>query len=171
MREKIERPPATKVEDFRTLELGQAVLYDCYLIRTTERRGGLNIPEQSEVPHYSRYFKKPDDWIKLWQPRKLYGDGFRTGVVAGVRTLANGRVIWGTYDEPTEFSPEQHFPAAIVFTNMREKPVYVPLEGLYTLDDRIETGDAGIYINQKVERIGDGIVWDGKAWWRDGAQR
>jgi len=68
--------------------------------------------------------KHRSGYLKTWKrnPYLKRGD-VRTGVVVGVRTLANGYATWMYSDEPIVFYPEEHFPAYIAAYDLRLKPV------------------------------------------------
>ncbi len=52
------------------------------------------------------------------------------GIVIGIRTLANGTIHYGSWDEPTSFQPTGYLRAVQVVTSLRKNPIFVPLEGL-----------------------------------------
>jgi len=54
----------------------------------------------------------------------------RTGILIGFRTLTNGTITYGSYDEPTEYRPTEHFKAALVALGPRTKPILVRLEDI-----------------------------------------
>lgn len=59
--------------------------------------------------------KARSGYLKAWKRNRYLKRGdVRTGVIVGVRTLANGYVSWPYSDEPIVFYPEEHFPAYIV---------------------------------------------------------
>lgn len=58
----------------------------------------------------------------------------REGIIVGKRTLANGTVDYGGWDEGTQFIPTEHFEAYQVVTNIRNKPVYVLPEDLEEIE-------------------------------------
>lgn len=60
---------------------------------------------------------------RTWVPN-MYDDTRRTGIVVGIRTLADGEVEYN-YDEPTVFYPTRHFRAYLIATDLRRKPVLV----------------------------------------------
>lgn len=49
----------------------------------------------------------------------------RSGIVVGVRTLANGVLRWGSEDEPTELLADEYVPAVLVSWDLHRRPVYV----------------------------------------------
>lgn len=59
----------------------------------------------------------------------------REGVVIGKRTLANGIVHWGSYDESTYFEAKERLEAYLVAFDMRRKPFLVLAEDLTRLED------------------------------------
>lgn len=69
---------------------------------------------------------------KIWTPERWCGDDNtnppvepREGIIIGKRTLANGVITWGTYEDPDIFRPVEHFTAYVIAYDMRRNPVYV----------------------------------------------
>lgn len=68
-------------------------------------------------------------YLKVWRSNPYAKRGTtQTGVIAGVRTLADGYASWPYSDEPIVFYPESHFPAYLVAFDLRRKPVYLRIE-------------------------------------------
>lgn len=107
------------------LNLGSLVSFGQTLHRVTER-----LP--STAPFAAKGQTEP--W-KIWKPEPLNryrfparycrSDGRLEGLVVGVRTLSNGPVEWGSYDEPTVFYPREQVEAVLVAWNLRRVPVLV----------------------------------------------
>lgn len=47
------------------------------------------------------------------------------GIVVGIRTLANGELLPGGWEDPDTFRPTEYFTAYLVAYDVRRKPVYV----------------------------------------------
>lgn len=62
---------------------------------------------------------------KVWKPRSYQPNRVVDGFIIGIRTLSNGDVTWGSYDEPTIYYPGEHFTAYLVAFDLRRKPVYL----------------------------------------------
>lgn len=60
---------------------------------------------------------------KQWEPRRRLGAD--EGIVVGARTLFDGTVDWGGYDEPARFEQTATVKAYLVATSMRTRPVFV----------------------------------------------
>lgn len=118
-------PPAPE-----TLNLRDTVALSRTLVRKTVRRpatGSHAGPGRTEP------------W-KVWEPdplnryrfpaRYLRPDGRLEGVLVGLRTLYNGPVEWGSYDEPTVFYARETIHAALVSWHLRRTPVLVLLDDL-----------------------------------------
>lgn len=95
-----------------TLPLGTPVTFDHALSRTDIT---------NSKPHR-----------REWQPYRAI---LRTGVIVGIRTLANGIVYWGSYDEPTEFHPTDYVRAYLVAFDLRRNPVHVQPEHVTILTE------------------------------------
>lgn len=98
-----------------TFELGQRVTFRRPLERVWDhsRKRWTDDPK----PHLSGW-----DWYREARDRE------RSGVIVGKRTLANGRVHLGSYDEPTTFEAEERFEAYLIAYALRRKPVLVRAE-------------------------------------------
>lgn len=66
---------------------------------------------------------------KVWKPALSYS-GPLAGIVIGVRTLSDGLVFYGSYDEPTSFHPKESFKAALIVTDLKRKPIFVRFDDL-----------------------------------------
>lgn len=64
---------------------------------------------------------------KVWRTPLWKKPGESRGVVVGIRTLSNGRVTYN-YDEPTEYTANEWFKAALIATDLLRKPVFVRVE-------------------------------------------
>ena len=80
------------------------------------------------------------EWKPRWQSNHPYAAKMKnnpevsgTGVVVGIRVLADGKVEYGGYDEGTSFHPDNHFQAVLVSFDLRRNPVYVLPEDLTIL--------------------------------------
>jgi hypothetical protein len=67
---------------------------------------------------------------RTWNRHSRSGEG----VVVGTRTLQNGHVVYGTWDDPNYFVPEEPVPAVLVAFHLRKAPVYVPPEDVEKID-------------------------------------
>lgn len=95
-----------------THNLGDPVSYDSRLVRkVTFEPGAL-------------------DRTKTWVSVPLRGEYApasvpavtRTGIVVGVRTIADGTASWGGYDDPIEFRATLHKTAYLVAFDIRRNP-------------------------------------------------
>jgi hypothetical protein len=69
-----------------------------------------------------------------WQGRKVWeSEGYpgepepapRSGIIVGVRTLADGVNSYNGYEEPITFQAERHFKAYLIAFDFRRKPALV----------------------------------------------
>lgn len=72
---------------------------------------------------------------KAWVKENVNGEfskpTIQNGIVIGYRWLRNGRIQWGSYDEPTIFTAiGEPIPAVLVAYHPRRKPVLVPMDGI-----------------------------------------
>lgn len=75
---------------------------------------------------------------KVWRNRTFKAP--RTGILIGFRTLADGKVTYGSIDEPTIFKPITYFRAALVALDAKTRPILVPLIGDY-ITNEIDMGE------------------------------
>ena len=89
--------PATRSE----LVLGMPVRFTHRLYRGSERR-------PSDV--------RPNDTVlwKVWRTLPLWRSTDQDGIIVGARTLHNGVVTYGYYDEPTTFVSRERFRAYLI---------------------------------------------------------
>lgn len=83
------------------------------------------ITRRREPPNRRRWVRVADMRAEIGLPVEPV-----SGVIVGWRTLSDGRVDFGYYDEPSEYMPTRHFKAYLVAFDMREKPLYVLPEDL-----------------------------------------
>jgi hypothetical protein len=88
------------------LKFGDVVFVPHKLHRTTAQRGGIDWKE----------------WHKITFPKP------KTGILIGFRTLADGVIHYGHWDEPTSFAGKEFFRAALVAMDAKSKPILVRLE-------------------------------------------
>lgn len=88
------------------LKFGDVVFVPHMLKRTTAKRGGANWKE----------------WMKITFPKN------KTGILIGFRTLSDGLILYGSWDEPTSFHGKEFFRAALVALDAKTKPILVRLE-------------------------------------------
>ena len=55
----------------------------------------------------------------------------KTGLLIGWRTLSNGEVSAGSYDEGATYHPKEYFKVGLVVFNEHTNPFYVPLNLLH----------------------------------------
>jgi hypothetical protein len=80
-----------------------------------------DILRRQQISPYDHRSPIRKDWRKVkWGTR---GD-VRSGVIVGVRTLANGTLHWYS-DEPIQFYPDLYFTAYLVAFHLRRKPVFL----------------------------------------------
>lgn len=60
-------------------------------------------------------------WVPVPHPPK-------SGVFVGYRTLNVGRVVWGGWEEATEFHRSGSVKAILVAVHLYKNPVYIPRE-------------------------------------------
>lgn len=77
------------------------------------------------------------DGMKKWETEPIadydawqHATREREGIVVGKRTLANGVIHWGSYDEATTFEPKERFTAYLVAYNINRSPFLVLAEDL-----------------------------------------
>ena len=85
-------------------------------------------------------------WSKAWKPFPVPAGDPRVGILVGVRTLANGRISGGGYDDPIVFKAERTFPALLVSFALYRRPVFVLPEHATRLvevdpDDEVPSSD------------------------------
>lgn len=66
---------------------------------------------------------------KVWKAALSYA-GPLEGILIGVRTLSDGLVYYGSFDEPTSFDPKESFKAALIATDLKRKPFFVRFDDL-----------------------------------------
>lgn len=98
------------------LELGTRVTFSHVLRRRAE-----SLPDRRATGGYQDR--------KVWRPVPALPQTGRLatpGIVIGLRTLANGVVRYGGYEEPTTFTPDgDRIPAILISYDLRRKPVLV----------------------------------------------
>lgn len=119
------------------LNLGSLVSFDQVLRRVTEKRQAAD--QRAPLHHPARM----EPW-KVWTPEPLNhyrfparyrrSDGRAEGIVVGIRTLSNGPVEWGSYDEPTVFYPRETVEAVVVAWHLRRVPVLVLPDNLELIE-------------------------------------
>lgn len=73
---------------------------------------------------------------KVWEHEAWPGQDepeARQGIIVGVRTLANGYLSGGYWEEPTQFEASEHFRAYLVAFDVRRRPVLVRPEHVRAL--------------------------------------
>lgn len=95
----------------KTFRLGQPVIYT----------GRLSREHAYKVPPWdvTVTWKQRCKW---WQQNPCEPG---EGVIVGRRTLANGYVVNGGYDEPNEWMPREYVRAYLVADNIDQKPFFV----------------------------------------------
>ena len=85
------------------------------VVQGTLRRTGDYIPNGRDKVY----------WVPvIWENQK-------TGLLIGWRTLSNGEVAAGSYDEGAVYYPKEHFKVGLVVFDERTNPVYVPMDLLH----------------------------------------
>lgn len=77
---------------------------------------------------------------KVWEPNPWEPE--RVGIVVGTRTLYDGHVEFGYYDEPTIFAPESSFQAYLIAWHPRRKLVLVRIGDVRRIRALVEAGKA-----------------------------
>lgn len=75
---------------------------------------------------------RSSNW-KVWRAALSY-TGPLEGILIGVRTLSDGLVYYGNFDEPTSFAPKESFKAALIATSLKRKPVLVRFDDLQAVE-------------------------------------
>lgn len=113
------------------LEYGQAVKCSVKL----ERRWGKN--------HF-----------KYWNPV----ESKFTGIFLGLRTLYDGQVHFGDYEESVTFTRKRSFVAALVSPGERLNPVYVPLEAIEAWNQRARQESPWIPVSERLPDVGQRVI-------------
>jgi hypothetical protein len=74
--------------------------------------------------------------LKRWEPRDLFpGQTGRTreGILVALRTLTNGRTLWGFEGEPTTYTPAESLRVALVAYDLRRTLERVLVDDLEVL--------------------------------------
>lgn len=87
---------------------------------------------------------KRDGDVKTWHPEPMLGctripETGRTGIVIGVRTLANGLREYLGYEEGIAFVPAEHLRAYVIAWDMGRKPALVLPEHVKAEAARVDT--------------------------------
>lgn len=79
---------------------------------------------------------------KQWEPSPDWAEhGPKEGVVVGTRTLQNGYVLWGSYEDPSTWHVESTVPSVLVSTHLRANPVHVHPDDIEIVHpDRVRHG-------------------------------
>jgi len=99
-------------------EFGQKVRITHKFVRTTRfigKRGGNDILVR---------------W-RVWSVNSFN----KVGLYIGQRTLADGIIEDGDYDEGRFFVPKKYIEAALVVYSLNENPVYVPLDSIFEYEE------------------------------------
>lgn len=75
--------------------------------------------------------------VKRWEPEGYPGQPepeWREGVVVGRRTLSNGHVTWGGWEDPGEYQGVHYFRAYLIAYDLTRKPVLVLPEHMKGID-------------------------------------
>jgi hypothetical protein len=91
--------------------LGEPIRFDQVLVRKESN-------ERLRSENHNSY-------LKYWENKALGKQ--EHGIVVGVRTLSNGIK---TYCEALLYKPKYYFKALLVITDLRKKPVFVPIDQL-----------------------------------------
>lgn len=79
-----------------------------------------------ERRYVSRFDSKTESPRKEWLPATIWGgnaDDWRTGIVVGVRSLADGDYDHGGYDEQPHVDNREYFTAILVVEDLRKNPL------------------------------------------------
>jgi hypothetical protein len=96
-------------------ELGQKVRFTWVLHRASEAAH----PPGASSRRLPRKVWRTEGWPG--QPEPLP----REGVIVGKRTLSDGEIDYGGYEDPVTYYPERHFTAWLVAFDLLRKPVLV----------------------------------------------
>lgn len=74
-----------------------------------------------QVQYTHRLFRHHRDGRRIWDTIPIATPPVK-GIIVGKRTLYDGKVDYGNWEEPTTFTAENHFEVYLVVTNIRQKP-------------------------------------------------
>jgi len=98
-------------------------------------------PTLGQVVWFSAKLERHGDGANMrWLPKTL--ENRQLGLYMGMRTVYNGIVVRGTYDDPSHLSDLEGVTHALIVTHERKAPVRVPFDAIhYTYEDLSQQPD------------------------------